>query len=112
MVDERTIESFDKPFLQDMSFRKTEKAEIQYEMDFPPMGIDYDSWDKRTADKYFKWFIEQIPLRTEYLRKRIAGDSEIDISQLDYTLESLVPVWDWYIKNAVIEKTPKEELKK
>lgn len=96
-----------------MFFEKRRKKEdIEYEMDFPPMGMDYHSWDKRTADLYFKWFMEQIPIRTEYLRRRVAADLKIDISLLDFTPESLILVWEWYMKIAIIEKTPKKEIQK
>ena len=92
-------------------FKKKEK-DVEYDIDFPPTGIDFDSWDKRTADRYFKWFAEQIPIRTEYLRTRVARDMNIEISALDFSPKSLITVWDWYMKTAIIEKTPKETLEK
>lgn len=85
------------------------KRDIEYEMDFPPTGIDYDSWDKRTADKYFKWYMDQIPIRMSYLKKRISKDLSVDILLLDYSPESLILVWDWCIKNAIIGKVSLEE---
>lgn len=88
------------------------RTDIEYEMDFSPTGIDYDSWDKRTADKYFKWYMQQLPVRTEYLRKRVADDLQMELSRLDYSPQSLIPVWDWYILTAIIEQTPKKEIRK
>lgn len=93
-------------------FHQKRNKDIEYDMDFPPTGIDYDSWDKHTADRYFKWFIEQIPIRMEYFQKRVADDLKIEKLLLDYSPESLITVWDWYIKVAIIEDVPAETIKR
>lgn len=84
-----------------MCFKKT----YAYEMEFPPTGIDYNSWDKRTADKYFKWYMEQIPIRIEYLRSKISHDMHIHPDSLDFSPESLLIIWRWFLSVAVVEKT-------
>ena len=88
--------------------RKKKTRDIDYDMDFPPMGVDFDSWDKRTAESYFNWFLEQIPIRMDYFRKRVSHDLNIEISQLDFSPESLVLIWRWYIRIAVVEKVPEK----
>lgn len=84
--------------------------DIEYNIDFPPMGINYNSWDKKTAEAYFEWYISQIPLRTTYLCNRVSRDLKIDISLLDFSPESLKVVWDWYLKTAIVEKVETKEI--
>ena len=96
-------------------FKKNNKKtdnDIEYIVTFPPMGIDYDSWDKRTANNYFNWYIDQIPQRTKYLCERVSVDLNIDISLLDFSPMSLNIIWGWYLKIAIIKKTDAQELEK
>lgn len=84
--------------------------DIEYDLDFPPMGLDYNSWNKRTAKEYYEWYISQIPLRTAYLCNRVSRDLKIDISFLDFSPKSLNIIWEWYLKTARIQKVDAEEL--
>lgn len=86
--------------------------DVEYNLDFPPMGVDYNSWDNKTAKAYYDWYISQIPFRTAYLCNRISSDLKIDSSLLDFSPKSLNIIWDWYLKIAIIKKTDAQELEK
>ena len=65
---------------------------------------------KKTAKEAFDWYVAAIPGRMDYFRSRCAHDLKIPVETLDYSAESLIPVWRWFLKTARTEKTPKEEL--
>ena len=56
--------------------------------------------------------MEHLPKRMCYLRARCAGDLSIEESCLDYSAESLLLIWKWFLSSARLEKTPGEELEK
>ncbi len=76
------------------------------------MGVDYDSWNNKTAKEYFEWYMSQIPLRTVYLCNRVSRDLKIDTSLLDFSPESLNIIWEWYLKTAIIKKRDTKETEK
>lgn len=86
--------------------------DVEYHLEYPPTGVDYNSWDKKTATAYFVWYLEQIPIRIDYLVNRISCDLNISTELLNLSPESLKIVWKWYIKTAIIEKIPRNNLKK
>ena len=75
-----------------------------YDALIPPFDKPFENFTPEEAKKYFEWFTDQLNSRVEYLRSY----SNID---LDYSVSSLVDVWDWFLNNAKIEKTPKSRLK-
>lgn len=71
--------------------------------------IDYFvSFTKKEAKIYFNWYIEQIDERIEYLEKYIR--SQCHSIELDFSVNSLIAVWDWYEKQVTVEKHTREEL--
>lgn len=64
----------------------------------------FSSFELEDVDKYFKWYQEQIPIRVEYLSTKSWCD-------LDYSFESLIKLWRWFIKVAHIEKIPDKKKK-
>ena len=94
------------------SNKKSVFKDIEYSIEFPPMGVDYNSWDNKTAKAYFEWYMAQIPLRTTYLCQRVSEDLKVDISLLDFSPNSLNIIWEWYLKTAIIEKENIQEIEK
>ena len=77
-------------------------------MMIPPFRIDkFTNLTPKEAKQHFEWFIEEIPNRIEYLKELLRDDGIGDI--LDYTPESLIPLWDWYEGKIRIEKKSKEK---
>jgi len=84
--------------------------DVRYDLAVPPQGIDYGNMSKKTAKEAFDWYIAAIPGRMQYFRTRCAADLGIPVETLDYSPESLIPVWRWFLRTARTEDTPKEEL--
>lgn len=84
--------------------------DVPYDLLVPPEGCNYRAMTPAQAKRSFAWFLEHIPERMQYMRARCAKDLKISEERLDYSSESLVFVWRWFIKTARIEKTPQEEV--
>lgn len=85
------------------------RDKLDYDILIFPHGNSIKKLTPKQMDKFFHWYIEQIPQRVAYL-ENYSG------VRLDYSLESLVPIWHWFLEHAKIEETPKfslwKELKK
>lgn len=86
--------------------------DVKYDMPIPPMGLDFFSMTAREGKEHFEWFMNRIPERMDYLKARCAKDLDLSVSELDYSAESLILLWRWFLKTARMEKTPKEEIEK
>lgn len=83
---------------------------MEYPLMIPPFRIkNFDEMTENEAKKHFEWFKSEIPKRLELL-KRAIEETEPKLSfTLDFSKDSLVGLWDWYLKNAeVVEKTNEE----
>lgn len=86
--------------------------DLPYDLLVSPYGFDYRSMTPAQARKSFEWFMAHIPERLQYMRTRCATDLKIEAAMLNYSAESLVPVWQWFLSSARLEKTPREDLEK
>ena len=84
--------------------------DVKYDMAVPPLGLNYYEMTPEQARENFFWFMSKIPERMDYLRNRCATDMKISVDAIDYSPQSLIIVWKWFLKTARMEKTPKEEL--
>lgn len=67
---------------------------MEYYMMQPPMEkVVFKEMKKKEAQAYFDWYMSEIPVRIEMLKEVVKEEANID---LDYSLESLVSLWDWY----------------
>ena len=77
----------------------------------PPFEFNgFENLTKQEAKTYFKWFEGQKNDRIIYLQEYIKN-SNVSIS-LDYTPESLIPLWEWYEKKIVFVNKSIEEIEK
>jgi len=60
---------------------------------------DYTDEERRV---YYNWFMENLAPRCEYLRRLVAEDAAVTITSLDYSFESLRPLWKWFLSRARI----------
>ena len=58
---------------------------------------------KKEADAYSEWFLSKIDERSEYLREIVSEGLRIDIKQLDFTLDSTLLIWKWFLKEAKLD---------
>ncbi len=84
------------------------RKKTDYDILISPINKPINQLSAIEAQEYFDWFIGCIPQRIEYLQKY----TNVNLCS---SPESLVPLWDWFLEHARIEKTPKiklEEIKK
>ena len=68
---------------------------MQYEMMIPPFeSVEFRDMNKKQAQEYFDWYIGQADYRVNLLLNAVKEDG-ID-ADFDYSVESLIPLWEWY----------------
>lgn len=71
----------------------------------PPFEIKpFVSMSKKEAEVHFDWYVKEIPSRLDLLEKTHREMSNEDNIVLDYSPESLIKLWQWYINNVEIEE--------
>lgn len=75
-----------------------------------PVDKEFDNFSKEEAAIYFKWYTEYIDERIQYLQNYI--NLEDPAIKLDFSVDSLIPVWEWYDKKIIVEHYTKRELKR
>lgn len=81
-----------------------------FELGCPIDKESFDDFTKEEVAVYFKWYTEHIDERIQYLQSYI--DLENPLIKLDFSIDSLVPVWEWYEKKIIVEHYTRRELKK
>lgn len=84
--------------------------DIKYDLLVPPLVIECSKMTPKQVKENFDWFISKIPERMEYFRKRCSSDMDIEVGKLDFSAESILYIWKWFLKTALVEKTPKSEV--
>jgi hypothetical protein len=94
-------------------FEKMKMSENQktYEPLIIPIDKPFEKLSKKETKAYFDWFISHIDERSEYIRQKVSKSLNIAIESLDYSIESLLPIWRWFLQIAEVNKTPKDVLK-
>ena len=84
---------------------------MEYELMIPPFKHDgFNTFTKAEAKEYFEWYINQKEHRVKLLQNYLIKNNVM--AELDYSPESLVPLWAWYEENIVVEKKSELEIKK
>jgi len=77
----------------------------------PPFEFkSFDKMSKKEAKNYFDWFMETKSAKLEQLKK-LVDDTGYESCRLDYSDESLVYVWRWYLDNIELLDRPEEEIR-
>ncbi len=82
------------------------KRDFLYNFSISPQGYDYYSMTACETEEHFHWFLNSIPSRIEYLNY-FCGNSVT----LDFSYESLIGLWKFFLTTARVEKIPRERLK-
>lgn len=81
---------------------------MEYELMLPPFEHnEFVNMKKKEAQQYFEWYVSQIEHRINVLEKFIELDGLENV--LDYSIESLIPLWEWYEKKIQIVLKDDEE---
>lgn len=73
-----------------------------------PYGSDLSMIPSAQAREHFDFFIELIPQRMHVLRARCADELNIEVGVLDYSAESLLPMWQWALRSVCLENASAE----
>lgn len=79
------------------------RKKLAYNILIPPINKPFAEFTLKETECYFQWHINHIDERVIYL-------SDFSGITLDYTVESLVDIWRWFLEIAEIEKTPKRKI--
>ena len=83
---------------------------MEYEYMVSPIGsYDFANFTAKEAKEYFEWFMGEREKRVHILSEYIKSEGE-EI-EFDYTPESLVPLWTWFLEKIRFEKRSEEEIK-
>lgn len=80
------------------------KRNLKYSILIPPIKKPFEKFSLIDTKNYFEWYLNQIDDRVHYLQ-------EYSHVSLNYSVESLVYIWEWFLSVAEIEKTPKKKMK-
>ena len=80
--------------------------------DVPIYYEDFSLFRPKQAEEFNKRFVDELKYRLDHFRKRCAADMKVSIDALNYSHESLLIVWQWFIKNVSLQRVTGTELKK
>ena len=80
------------------------KEKLTCDILIPPLSKPIEELNLEEAKQYFDWYISCIPGRIEYLR-------QVSKVNLDMSPDSLVPLWDWFLRVAKIEYAPRAKMR-
>lgn len=84
---------------------------MEYKLMIPPFEFKgFDNMNKKQAEEYFQWYLSQIAYRIEVLSDYVQKDG-VKV-KFDYSVESLIPIWEWYQSKIILESKTEEELEK
>ncbi len=88
------------------------KEDVQQNYEPLPLPIDkpFEKLSKQEAKRYFDWFISHVDERSDYVRSNVAEFLDLSLNALDFSMESIIPVWKWFLQAAEIQPTPKLRL--
>lgn len=82
-----------------------------YKIMEPPFGSKgYQDMTEQEAKIHFDWYIKMIPKRLDMLKNAYKLKNQEDI--FDFSSESLVPLWSWYLDNVNILPKSTDEYKR
>ena len=86
---------------------------MEYPLMSPPFELlDFSEMKDKDAKVHLNWYIGQIPIRIELLSKAYKKIGGGEAEDLDFSKNSLVKLWSWYINNAEIASKSSQELEK
>lgn len=78
---------------------------VKYDILIPKLDKSIFQLSEEEASHYFRWFMEQVPTRVSYVAKVCANESGIPVERMDFSPESLVFLWKWFLRRARTEPT-------
>lgn len=82
---------------------------MEYSLMTPPFKMkDFEKMSDKEAREHFEWYLSEISVRLDLLESAINSLKSLDRVKLDFSRESLLIVWDWYLENVQIVQKSEE----
>lgn len=82
---------------------------MEYPLMIPPFTISsFNTLTKKQVEQFFQWFLIEKTNRVQVLSQYI--DQTGEHVELDYTPNSLIPLWDWFESQIEIETRTEEKI--
>lgn len=91
-------------------FMKMSEEQRNYIPLIMPIDKPFEEFSKTEAREYFNWFISHVDERSEYIKKKVSNGLNMPMDSLDFSAESLIYIWRWFLKIAELKKVPKSVL--
>lgn len=82
---------------------------MEYHVIEVPLVPRHSAMTIREAKAYFNWFMQIKEERIQYLRTKCAEALNCSVEELDFSRESLVLIWRFFLSIATIEEMPPDE---
>jgi hypothetical protein len=82
---------------------------MEYPIIQPPFRLDFRVMTRKEADSYFRWFMEQIPVRLKTLEQIVQLTPGYEDWQVDYTMNSLEKIGHWFFEHVETRERTDEE---
>jgi len=88
--------------------RRIEKKMRAYQPLVPPFDKPPILFSAAEAKQYFDWYMEHLDERCEYLIEKAANGLGCSKSVFDYSFDSLIPLWRWFLGDVETEVRSRE----
>ena len=82
--------------------RRIENKMARYEPLVPPFSKATVDFDLQETKAYFQWYMEHVDERCRYLTTIVSSELHCKKSVFDFTFNSLIPLWRWFLKDAEV----------
>jgi len=96
---------FQRLFSRDKRIEKKMRA---YQPLIPPFDKPPIMFSAAEAKQYFGWYMEHLDERCEYIIEKAAAGLGCSKSVFDYSFDSLIPLWRWFLSDAETEVRSRE----
>ena len=93
--------------MKDGKWRNREQNMEYMMIQIPFENFSFEEMKKADAKKFFEWYVNQSTTRVEYLKWFINNEG-VELN-LDYSVDSLIPLWKWYEGKIVMTEKSQEE---
>lgn len=84
---------------------------MSYELLKLPFEFEsFDKLNKKQTQEFFDWYVGEIDNRISLLIHAMSEDGVNDV--LDYSVESLIPLWRWFETKISYKKISKKEYRR
>lgn len=84
---------------------------LDYSLMTPPFEIkQFEKMTKKEAQLHFDWYVSEVPKRIELIKKAYLETGGGKLEDLDFSPQSLVNLWSWFIPRIVTVTKSDEEI--